>query len=121
MTSLCRSHARHAASVQLDRIFMISNVAVLRAAEINSSLSLFHLVQRTHVPISVCDLLDEFAVRAIMKEMSPAAAIAEPEKRSIFQPAQAVIYSFDPGFGLFAKHCGGLSVVRVGGIQIKES
>ena len=91
-------------AIELDRILMIRDEAVLAAAEIDSSLPFIDLIKRTYVPIAVCDLLDEFAVSAVMIDVPPAAAIAEPKKRTVFQLAQAFVNDFDPGLGALAKH-----------------
>src|SRR5713101_5250981 len=96
-------NSAHARAVHLDRIFAIRDEAVLGAAEIDCSLSFVDFVERAHIPIAIRDLLDRFSVGAVMIDMTPAAAIAEPQKRSIIQPSQAVVDSFDPRTRLFAK------------------
>src|SRR3977135_1437206 len=97
--------AVQARAVELDRVFMVRNKAVLAAAEIESSLLFIDLVEGTYVPISVCDLLDQSAVSAVMIDVSPAAAIAEPKERTVFQVVQAVVNDLDPCFGALAKNC----------------
>ena len=54
---------------------------------------------------------DLLAVGAVVIDLTPAAAIAEPEKRSILQPLQSVIDDFNPSLGLFAKESARLAVV----------
>src|SRR5205814_8785653 len=108
-------------SVELDRVFVIGDEAALSAAEVNCSLGIVDRVERTHIPIAFGDLRDLLAVGAVVIDLAPAAAIAEPEKRSILQPLQSVIDDFNPSLGLFAKESARLTVIGIRRIQIEKS
>src|SRR3989442_9598819 len=56
-----------------------------------------------------------------MIDLPPAVAIAKPEKRTVFQPAQAFVNDFDPRFRRLTENVRRLSVVRARRIQIQKS
>src|SRR6266404_2736914 len=116
MISFRAGKAVKTSTVDFDRVLMIRNEAVLAAAEVDSSLLFINLIDRTHVPITVRDLLDQLAVSTVVIDMPPAAAIAKPKKRTIFQIAQTIVYDFNPSLTALAKRCRRLPVIRIGSI-----
>src|SRR6266481_6651906 len=92
-------------AVEFDRVLIITNEAVLAAAEIDCSLRFVDLIDRAYVPITARDRLDQIAVSAVVIDMPPAAAIAKPKERAIFQIAQTIVNDFDPSLTALAKNC----------------
>src|SRR6266478_6735241 len=91
MISFRAGKAVKTSTVDFDRVLMIRNEAVLAAAEVDSSLLFVDLIDRTHVPITVRDLLNQLAVSTVVIDMPPTAAIAKPKERTIFQIAQTIV------------------------------
>src|SRR5438094_207432 len=100
---------------------MIGNVAVLAAAEIDRSLPFIHAIQRPHIPITFRYLRDQLSVGAVVINLLPAIAAAQPKKRTILQPTQSFVDSFDPGFAGFAKQVRRLAVTWIRSVQIERS
>src|SRR5713101_1870736 len=99
---------------------MIGYVAVLGGAEIYFPLAFANTVDGTHIPIPISHLLNKFAVGGVVIDMSPAIAIAQPQKGTVPQPPQAFIIDSNPRLGRLAKHRRRFSVIGVGGIQIDK-
>ena len=92
-----------AGSVELDRISVIRNVAVFGAGEVDRSLPVIDFIKRADVPITFRDLPDQLSVSAVVIDVLPAIATAEPKKRTVIQPAQTFIDDFDPGLARLAE------------------
>src|SRR5205085_7447601 len=101
MIAFARRDSIKTGAVDLDRVFMVGNRAVFAGAEINDSLLFIDRINRPDIPVTTGNLVDEFAIRAAVINATPAAAIAQPKKRSILQPSQAFIDCLDPGVGFF--------------------
>src|SRR6266850_532231 len=98
-----RSQTFEARTVKLDCVSVAGDKAVFGAAEVEGAFRFVDLFERTHVPIAPGDLLDELAVGSVMIDVPPAAAVAEPQKRSIIQPLHARVNYFDPGLRRLAQ------------------
>src|SRR6266403_3390831 len=116
MISFRAGKAVKTSTVDFDRVLMISNEAVLAAAEVDSALLFIDLIDRAHVPITARDLLNQLAVSTVVIDMPPAAAIAQPKERALFQLAQTIVNDFDPSLTALTKRCRRLPVIRIGRI-----
>src|SRR5204862_1708572 len=92
--------------------------AALRAGKINPLIRGVDAVQRPHFPRPVRDLLEQLSIGAVVIEVLVAAGLAEPEKRSVFEPHRIAV-RLDPRLGRLAEELLRRAAAGVRGTEVE--
>ena len=105
MRTLGGGESSEVCAVELDAISLRRSVTVLGSREVYPPACFIHAFQNACFPRAAGHLVQKLTVRCVMINMFPAAALAEPKERAVFEP-RGVVDHFDPGFRSLVNQCG---------------
>src|SRR5688572_29884256 len=109
-------------SVQANAIQVETDRAVCRRREVHPRARWIDAVCPPNLPLALRDLPDERAAGSVMIKMPPAATLAEPEERTIFEPDRIdarILPSLDPCLAGFPQYSSRLAGTGACAVQVE--
>src|SRR3954469_5373144 len=119
MRAFTGGQARETRTVELDAATVRRDVTLLRRSEIDITVLLVDAFNRTHFPLAVGDLLQEFPVGGVVIEVLPTAALTGPDERAVLQPDRLLVDA-NPSLRSLVNDVRRLPIASVGEVDVQK-